>query len=200
MELRQIIEAVLFAADKPLTIAQLQSVFSETERPEKVEVRKAIDEISDEYRTRPIQLQEVASGFRFQIKKELSQWVSRLFVERPPKYSKALLETLAIIAYRQPVTRGGIEAIRGVAVSSNLIRTLLERQWIRLVGYKDVPGKPALYSTTKQFLDYFNLKSLGDLPSLMTLLEDQESIEVFSENEDAYLSQQPVNEAELSES
>ncbi len=194
MELKKIIEAVLFAADKPLTIAQLQSVFAETERPEKVAIRKVIDEISDDYRARPVQLQEVASGFRFLIKKELSQWVSRLFVERPPRYSKALLETLAIIAYRQPVTRGGIEAIRGVAVSSNLIRTLLERQWIRLVGYKDVPGKPALYSTTKQFLDYFNLKSLSELPSLMTLLEDQESIELISENEDSQLLQPIVDE------
>ena len=187
MELRNIIEAVLFAADKPLTIAQLQSVFAETERPEKMAIRNVIDEISEDYRTRPIQLQEVASGFRFLIKKELSQWVSRLFVERPPKYSKALLETLAIIAYRQPVTRGGIEAIRGVAVNSTFIRTLLERQWIRQVGYKDVPGKPALYSTTKQFLDYFNLKSLSELPSLMTLLEDQQSTEVTSDNEDLQL-------------
>ena len=198
MELRQIIEAVLFAADKPLTIAQLQSVFAEPERPEKVAIRKVIDEISDDYRTRPIQLQEVASGFRFLIKKELSQWVSRLFVERPPKYSKALLETLAIIAYRQPVTRGGIEAIRGVAVSSNLIRTLLERQWIRLVGYKDVPGKPALYSTTKQFLDYFNLKSLSELPSLMSLLGDQESIEVTLDNGDSQIQQTSVDETAVS--
>lgn len=169
MELKNIIEALLFAADKPLTVSQLQAVFMDIERPEKLQIRKVIDEIRAEYDSRPIQLREVASGFRFQLRAEVSPWVARLLAERPPKYSRALLETMAIIAYRQPVTRGSIEAIRGVAVSSNIIRTLLERQWIRIVGHKEVPGKPALYATTKQFLDYFDLKSLTQLPSLNEL-------------------------------
>lgn len=194
MELKNIIEAALFAADRSLSVNQLQNLFGESERPLKEDIQKAIDEISEDYRSRPIQLQEVASGFRFQVKKELSPWISQLFAERPPKYSKALLETLAIIAYRQPATRGEIEAIRGVTVSSNIMRTLKERQWIRIVGHKEVPGRPALYSTTKQFLDYFNLKSLSELPSLKEMVEQAELTEGFSSADGLTHQHQSVDE------
>ncbi|RLA20602.1 MAG: SMC-Scp complex subunit ScpB [Gammaproteobacteria bacterium] len=166
MELRSIIEATLFAARKPLSLQQLQNVFEKEGCPEKAELREMIREIQEAYQPRPIELVEVASGYRFQIREEASPWVSRLLSEKPPKYSRALLETLAIIAYKQPTTRGEIEEIRGVNVSSNIIHTLLEREWIRPVGHKEVPGRPALYATTKQFLDHFNLKSLEQLPAL----------------------------------
>lgn len=182
MNLKEIVEAVLFAADKPLTVKQIQGVFSEIEHPDTSDIRSAIDEIKAEYLMRPVQLQEVASGFRFQVRSELSPWVARLFEERPPRYSRALLETLAIIAYRQPVTRGVIEEIRGVSVSSNIIRTLIDREWIRVTGHKEVPGRPALYSTTKQFLDYFNLKSLSEMPALDKLVDEEQGVETpFSE-------------------
>lgn len=198
MDLRNIIEAALFAADRPLRLDQLQKLFTDIERPDKTDILKAIDVIRKDYQPRPIELQEVASGYRFQVKKELSPWISRLFAERPPKYSKALLETLAIIAYRQPATRGEIEAIRGVAVSSNIIRTLLERQWIRSVGHKEVPGRPALYSTTKQFLDYFNLKSMSELPPLKEIIEWSEEPEVFLDKDKPSGQLRLVDEAALS--
>lgn len=149
-----------------MTVKQLQQTFPELEQPELDTIQQAVDEVAEDYALRPIALKKVASGYRFQVKPELSFWVGRLFEEKPPKYSRALLETLAIIAYRQPVTRGDIEDIRGVAVSSNIIRTLLEREWIRVIAHKEVPGRPALYGTTKQFLDYFDLSSLHDLPTL----------------------------------
>ncbi len=166
MEIKSIIEATLFVADKPLTIAQLQNIFPEIERPARKEVNDALNAITEAYRERPIQLSEVASGFRFQVRQALSPWVSRLFEERPPRYSRALLETLAIVIYKQPVTRGEIEQVRGVAVSSNIIHTLLEREWLRVIGHKETPGRPALYATTRQLLDYFNLKSLDELPPI----------------------------------
>lgn len=174
---KQIVEAILFAAGKPMTAKQIQRVFPELEQPELAEINAAIATITDDYRTRPIRLQRVASGYRFQVKTELSHWVGRLFEEKPPKYSRALLETLAIIAYRQPVTRGEIEDIRGVSVSSNIVQTLLEREWIRIVAHKEVPGRPALYGTTQQFLDYFNLSELHDLPPLQDIVAGFESIE-----------------------
>ncbi len=162
----QIIEGALLAAGRPVTVAQLADLFEEHERPENTAIRGALKEIAERCEGRGFELQEVASGFRYQVRQSLSPWVARLWHERPQKYSRALLETLALIAYRQPITRGEIEEIRGVAVSSNIIKTLHEREWIRVVGHRDVPGRPAMYATTRQFLDYFNLKSLDQLPAL----------------------------------
>jgi segregation and condensation protein B len=164
--LTQIIEGALLAAGRPLTVAQLANLFEEQERPENTAIREALEEVSARCEDRGFELQEVSSGFRFQVRQSLSPWVARLWHERPQRYSRALLETLALIAYRQPITRGEIEEIRGVAVSSNIIKTLHEREWIRVVGHRDVPGRPAMYATTRQFLDYFNLKNLDQLPAL----------------------------------
>lgn len=152
-----------------MTCKQVQQVFPEIEQPDMQEIQDAVDAIKEDYRFRPVELKQVASGYRFQVRQELSRWVSRLFEEKPPRYSRALLETLAIIAYRQPATRGDIEDIRGVGVSSGIIHTLLEREWIRVVAHKEVPGRPALYGTTKQFLDYFNITSLNELPTLQEI-------------------------------
>lgn len=171
MELKHILEAALFVAVKPLSLAELQNLFEESEQPSLNELREALVELALEFQSRPLELKEVASGFRFQIRQAYSPWVSRLFEEKPGRYSKAFLETLAIIAYNQPVTRGEIEEIRGVAVSSNIIRTLLEREWVQVIGHKEVPGRPGLYATTKQFLDYFNLKGLDELPPLQSFLD-----------------------------
>lgn len=162
----QIVEGALLAAGKALTVAQIADLFEEHERPENSAIREALGEVAERCEGRGFELQEVASGFRFQVRQSLSPWVARLWQERPQRYSRALLETLALIAYRQPITRGEIEEIRGVAVSSNIIKTLHEREWIRVVGHRDVPGRPAMYATTRQFLDYFNLKSLDQLPAL----------------------------------
>jgi segregation and condensation protein B len=162
----QIIEGALLAAGKPMTVAQIAALFEEKERPENTAIREALKEVAERCDERGFELQEVASGFRFQVRQALSPWVARLWQERPQRYSRALLETLALIAYRQPITRGEIEEIRGVAVSSNIIKTLHEREWIRVVGHRDVPGRPAMYATTRQFLDYFNLKRLDQLPAL----------------------------------
>jgi segregation and condensation protein B len=162
----QIIEGALLAAGKPLTVAQLGELFEEHERPENTNIREVLKEVAERCEGRGFELQEVASGFRFQVRQSLSPWVARLWHERPQKYSRALLETLSLIAYRQPITRGEIEEIRGVAVSSNIIKTMHEREWIRVVGHRDVPGRPAMYDTTRQFLDYFNLKNLDQLPAL----------------------------------
>ncbi|MEQ1559971.1 MAG: SMC-Scp complex subunit ScpB [Methyloglobulus sp.] len=169
MEIKRIVEAIIFAANRPMTVKQIQQVFPEIEQPEFFEVQAAIESITEDYRDRPIELKHVASGYRFQVRQELSRWVSRLFEEKPPRYSRALLETLAIIAYRQPVTRGDIEDIRGVSVSSSIIQTLLEREWIKVVAHKEAPGRPGLYGTTKQFLDYFNVTTLNDLPTLQEI-------------------------------
>ncbi|MEQ1619959.1 MAG: SMC-Scp complex subunit ScpB [Methylococcales bacterium] len=166
MEIKRIVEAILFAANRPMTIKQIQQVFPEIEQPDTLDIQSAIEAIIEEHQSRPVELKKLASGYRFQVRVELSRWVSRLFEEKPPKYSRALLETLSIIAYRQPVTRGEIEDIRGVSVSSSIIQTLLEREWIRVVAHKEVPGRPGLYGTTKQFLDYFNIESLNELPTL----------------------------------
>ncbi|MBV1912813.1 MAG: SMC-Scp complex subunit ScpB [Cycloclasticus sp.] len=171
MELKNIIEATLFAANEPLSIVELQGVFLLEDRPDKHVVRELIKEIQEDCLPRSIELVEVASGYRFQVKSIYSSWVARLWEEKPVKYGRALLETLAIIAYQQPATRGEIEDVRGVAVSTNIIRTLQEREWVRVIGHKEVPGRPALYATTKEFLDYFNLQTLADLPPLATLLD-----------------------------
>ncbi|NKB99698.1 MAG: SMC-Scp complex subunit ScpB [Pseudomonadales bacterium] len=168
-KIKQIIEAALLASDGPLTVANLVKLFAPGELGDDTaskEVREALKTIEAEAEERGVELQRVASGYRFQVRQELSEWVSRLWDEKPPRYTRALLETLALVAYKQPVTRGDIEQVRGVSVSQNIVRTLLEREWIKVVGYKEVPGKPALYATTKEFLDYFNLKSLAELPPL----------------------------------
>lgn len=166
LDLKAIVEAALFAAQRPLSLAELEALFGEGERPAAEDIRQALETLAEEYSERPLELRKVASGYRFQVRAAYAPWISRLFEERPGRYSRALLETLAIIAYRQPVTRGQIEEIRGVAVSSGIIRTLTEREWVTVVGHRDVPGRPALFATTPQFLDYFNLESLADLPAL----------------------------------
>jgi len=171
MELKGIIEASLFAANEPLSIAEMQGLFLLEDRPDKHALREAIKQLQENYSNQSIELVETASGYRFQVKSEYSPWVARLWEEKPVKYSRALLETLAIIAYQQPTTRGEVEEIRGVAVSTNIIRTLQERSWVRVIGHKEVPGRPALYATTKEFLDYFNLQTLSDLPPLASLLD-----------------------------
>lgn len=175
-KLQQIIEAALLAADQPLTIAQLGTMFDDHERPSSSELREALALLDENCRERGVQLAEVASGFRLQVRAELQPWISRLWPERQRKYSRALLETLALIAYRQPITRGEIEDIRGVSVSTNIMRTLLERDWVRELGHRDVPGRPLLYGTSKGFLDHFNLKSLEQLPSLAEI-RDIETLE-----------------------
>ncbi len=162
----QIVEGALLAAGRPLTVAQLGELFEEHERPASADIREALAAAAERCADRGFELREVAGGFRYQVRQSLAPWVARLWQERPQKYSRALLETLALIAYRQPITRGEIEEIRGVAVSSNIIKTLHEREWIRVVGHRDVPGRPAMYATTRQFLDYFNLKNLDQLPAL----------------------------------
>jgi len=167
--LKYILEAALLASGRPLSFDTLMALFEDGERPERDAVRDALSALMEDYRDRGVELREVASGYRIQVRPDYQRWVSRLWEERAPHYSRALMETLALVAYRQPVTRGEIEAVRGVSVSTNIIRTLRERDWIQVVGHRDVPGKPALYATTRQFLDYFNLKSLDNLPSLAEL-------------------------------
>ena len=164
--LRQILEAAIMVSDKPMDVSHLEKLFDEKERPHRDEIRAALDEITTDCRDKGFELVKVSSGYRFQTKQSLSAWVSRVWEEKPKKFSRAMLETLVLIAYRQPTTRGDIESVRGVSVSSDIIRVLDERGWIRVVGHRDVPGKPELLATTKEFLDYFNLKSLDQLPSL----------------------------------
>ncbi|MDP4661808.1 MAG: SMC-Scp complex subunit ScpB [OM182 bacterium] len=165
-KVKMIIEGLLLAAGRPLPLESIAAVFNEEERPENEELLGVLARIDEECGDRGFELTKVASGYRFQVKQELAEWVGKLWEERPPRYTRALLETLALVAYRQPITRGDIEEIRGVAVSSNIIRTLLDREWIRVVGQRDVPGRPSMFATTKQFLDYFNLESLQQLPAL----------------------------------
>lgn len=154
------------AAGKSLDLNHLERLFDDDERPSKDQLKAALEEIDADCRGRGFELKQTASGYRFQVYQDLAGWVNKLWEEKPKRYSRAMLETLSLIAYRQPLTRGDIELVRGVAVSSEIIKTLQEREWVRVVGYRDVPGKPALFATTKQFLDYFNLKSLDDLPAL----------------------------------
>ncbi|HHF7347064.1 TPA: SMC-Scp complex subunit ScpB [Legionella feeleii] len=168
-ELKLVVEALLMNAGNPLTIEQLQAVFEDWEKPSREQLNTVLTELADDYQKTAIELKCLASGYCLQTKVKYSTWVSRLYAEKPAKYSRALLETLAIIAYRQPVTRADIEDIRGVAVSSPILKTLLEREWIRVAGHRDVPGKPAVYVTTKNFLDYFNLASLNELPALQEI-------------------------------
>lgn len=176
-EIKHFVEAALLAAGRPLNIDQLKGLFDGRTAPEKAEIRKAIETLNSEYEDRGIVVSEVASGFRMQVKAAMADRLQKLWEERPPRYSRALFETLALIAYRQPITRGDIEEIRGVSVSSNIVRQLLERDWVRVVGHRDIPGRPAMFGTTKAFLDYFGLKKLDDLPPLADL-SDWESLRV----------------------
>ncbi|MCB1858699.1 MAG: SMC-Scp complex subunit ScpB [Gammaproteobacteria bacterium] len=173
--LKQIVEAALLAVGGSMTLDLLQELFLEEERPDKNTLREIIDSLKEDYRGRGVELVDVGGGYRVNVRAELAPWISRLWEERPVRYSRAMLETLALIAYRQPITRGEIEDVRGVSVSTHIIKTMMEREWIRVVGHRDVPGRPALYATTRDFLTYFGLNSLNDLPPLQEI-RDLDSI------------------------
>ena len=182
--LERILEAALQAAGKPLTLERLRELFDEDAAPGLDELRQALARLAKDCEGRSVELHEVAGGWRLQVRNEFAPWVGRLWEERPARYTRALLETLSLIAYRQPVTRGDIEDVRGVAVSSQIIRTLLEREWVRVVGHREVPGRPALYATTRQFLDYFNLRSLAQLPTLAELREPSDVLGSMTQGAD----------------
>lgn len=187
---RNVVEAALLAAGRPLTIAELAQLFDEDARPSTERVREALTRLAADHEGRAIELREVASGFRLQVRPQFSREVSRLWPERPQRYSRALLETLALIAYRQPITRSEIEAVRGVAVNPNIVKTLMEREWVRVVGHRDVPGRPELLGTTRELLDHFGLASLDELPPLAELkamadLNPQLVLPVAAEGADA---------------
>lgn len=188
-KMQAIIEAALMVAGHPLTIAAIQNLFPEEERPAAADIKTILAALKERYQgdNSGIELHEVASGYRFQAKADYSAWLGRLWEERAPRYSRAFLETLVIIAYKQPITRAEIEEIRGVTVSSNIMKTLQEREWIKVIGYREVPGRPAIYGTTKEFLDYFNIKSLTDLPTLaefkdMAAQEEKLQVQLAMEN------------------
>lgn len=181
-ELKRIVEAVVFSSKQPITIDKIQAlVFADTSI-KKIEIEDALIQLQKDYKNKAISLVELASGFTFRTKEAFAPWISKLWQEKPTKYSRALLETLALIAYQQPITRGEIEDIRGVAVSSHIIKTLIERDWIKVIGHKEVPGRPSLYGTDKPFLDYFGLRSLSELPQLMEP-ETLEAVALRLENE-----------------
>ncbi|MGQ0658102.1 MAG: SMC-Scp complex subunit ScpB [Chromatiales bacterium] len=183
-KVKNIIEAALLVAHEPLSIDRLADLFALDleSAPDRALIRRTLASLEQEYQGRGMQLIEVASGYRLQTRADLAPWLNRLWEDRPQRYSRALLETLAIIAYRQPITRGEIEDIRGVSISPSIMKTLTEREWIRIVGHRDVPGRPAVYATTRQFLDYFNLKSVGDLPSLAELRDiDDINLDLFGD-------------------
>lgn len=183
--LKGVLEAALLAAGRPLSLERMaEDLFEEQERPSKIRLRQILELLAQDYRERAFALREVGSGFRIQVRSDYARWVSRLWDEKPGRYSRALMETLALIAYRQPITRGEIEEVRGVAVSTQTIKTLQEREWVRVIGHRDVPGKPALYATTRQFLDYFDLASLDELPTLAEI-RDIESINAELDLRDA---------------
>ena len=191
--LQRIVEGALLAAAKPMTVKQLAELFDRHERPAADEIQAALEDIQADIQNRGFELKQVASGYRFQVVQDVSKWVAKMWDEKPQKYSRALLETLSLIAYRQPITRGDIEEIRGVAVSSHIIKTLMEREWIRVVGHKDVPGRPAMFATTRRFLDYFNLNNLDELPSLAEIRDlDSMNTELALEGADT----PPVAEGE----
>ncbi len=177
LEIKHFLEAALLAADRPLNVEQLQILFDGRSAPDKADIRQALQTLNDEYDGRGITITEVASGYRIQVKASMAERLHKLWEDRPPRYSRALFETLALVAYRQPITRGEIEEIRGVSVRANIVRALLERDWVRVVGHRDVPGRPEMFGTTKTFLDYFGLKKLDDLPPLADLA-DWESLRV----------------------
>ena len=210
-KLKPILEALFAASDKPLSVNQIFDLFvGDIDQPSKDEIRKAIQDLVEKYQHGGIELKQVASGFRLQVRADYETWVARLWEQKPPRYSRALMETLALIAYRQPITRGEIEDIRGVSVSTNIIRTLEERDWVKSLGHKEVPGRPTLYGTTREFLDYFNLKSLNELPTLAEIrdidqfnpeftFEDKGESEVTAEsevNEESEIKAQPEDNFE----
>ena len=201
-QLQKILEGALLASQKPLTVEKLAALFPEDlysgeECPDGNQIREALVAISEACEDRGFELKKVASGYRFQVRQELAPWVGRLWEEKPQRYTRALLETLALIAYRQPITRGEIEEIRGVAVSSNIIRTLQDREWVRVVGHRDVPGRPAMFATTRQFLDYFNLENLNELPPLSEIRNLEEAARELAEaNEQSKL---PAQNEEVQE-
>ncbi|MRI34603.1 SMC-Scp complex subunit ScpB [Endozoicomonas sp. OPT23] len=204
VKLQQILEGAILASHKPVTVEKMlalfpEEVFREEDRPDGNQVRDALVAISESCEDRGFELKKVASGYRFQVKQALAPWVGRLWEEKPQRYTRALLETLALIAYRQPITRGEIEEIRGVAVSSNIIRTLQEREWVRVVGHRDVPGRPAMFATTRQFLDYFNLENLNELPPLAEIRNLEEAAQTLAE-EANNISVEEAEEAEVDES
>lgn len=200
VSLADIVEAALMAAGEPLSIEQICALFDSNERPQTRDVRQCLQAMAATREGTALELKEVASGWRFQVREAYAPWVKRLFTEKPQRYSRALLETLAIIAYRQPVTRGEIEEIRGVAVSTNIMRTLQERDWIRVLGHKELPGRPAMYGTNKGFLDYFNLKSLDELPSLAELKElDKINIDLDLSNPDHHAEEPSQDAAQAAE-
>lgn len=172
-----LLEAILSAAQTPLKISDIQTLFDNYDRPTREDIEEALQVLKYKLEGRGVELVEVASGYRIQVPQQYSQWVSRLYDEKPQRYSRALLETLALIAYRQPISRGDIEEIRGVSVSSNIMKTLQEREWIKVLGQREVPGRPNLYGTTKQFLDDFNLKQLSELPPLIELEKLEKTVE-----------------------
>lgn len=171
IELKNIIEALLLSSEEPLSLERIQEVFDEWQKPSREQLKKLIDHLKMDYSLRAFDLVHLATGYQLRTKAHYGNWVARLQIEKPAKYSRALLETLAIIAYKQPVTRADIEELRGVAVNSQIMKTLIEREWIRIAGHKDVPGKPAVYTTTKEFLNYFNLQYLHELPSLPEVMD-----------------------------
>jgi len=167
-QLKNLIEATLMAAGEPISVKGLLRLFKDEQPPAVDNVKQAIDDLQQDYQDRGIQLREVSSGYCFRVTEEVAPWILKLWEEKPPRYSRAFMETLALIAYRQPITRAEIEQVRGVGVSTNIIKTLLERNWVKVIGHKDVPGRPALYATTKDLLDHLNIKNLSDLPPLMS--------------------------------
>ena len=173
-ECKKIIESLIFSSPNPISIKQLKDFFSEEDLSE-ISIQSVIDEIAENFKDSGVQLKKVASGFRFQVAEDCNEWVSNFYPEKPQKYSRALMETLALIIYRQPITRTEIESVRGVSVSSNIIKTLLEREWIKILGYKDAPGKPAIFGTTKEFLNSHNLVSINQLPKLDDIVEFSDS-------------------------
>jgi segregation and condensation protein B len=171
-QLKSILEVALLSSNEPLSIPQLQRLFESAEKPDTVLIRNTLKALQQDYTDRVLVLVQVAGGYRFQIRLEFAPTIKKLHEKRPPRYSRALLETLALIAYRQPITRGEIEEVRGVIISTNIVKTLVERDWVKVLGHKDVPGKPALYGTTKQFLSYFNLNHLSELPPLKAWVDE----------------------------
>ena len=201
-KLKQIVEGALMAADEPLSVDRLTKLFKRGELDPaegRQLIREALRELGEEAAGRGYELKRVASGFRFQVRAELSEWIGRLWEEKPPRYSRALLETLALIAYKQPVTRGDIEQVRGVAVSQNIVRTMLERGWVRVVGQRETPGRPNLYGTTRAFLDYFNLKKLDELPPLAEIRTMIEPIAAEGDGENAAQADERRTEGEAGE-
>lgn len=198
-QLKRILEALIMASSTPLSLERMLAVFPESQQPSKDEIREALSALAETFTDTSLELKEVSSGFRFQVRKQYAEWVGKLWEEKPARYSRALLETLSLVAYKQPITRGEIEKIRGVSVNTQIMKTLLEREWVTIVGHRDVPGKPAIYATTRQFLDYFNLKSLEDLPPLAEIKDiDQLNGELAFPEEQADTEQQKAQSTDES--